>query len=274
MCLIVGKPKGTPFPSKRKMKLWCHRYPHGVGVAFVESDHVRVIKGAMTWKDLREMLRSVTQVVSPKSTTDIDMVIQFRQAVTGKPCPRFCHPFPVSSKQEDLDALDVSAPAALAHNGTIYEYCNSSYCSTSEKTKEINDAQEFIKDYVVPLGEQIFNPIVQKLIVKTTYSKFAILTPKGITYLGNFIEEDGYWYSNDGYKRTPITSSVQGYAGQAFNGYSGWEAEDATEVGIVCDNCHEVKSPVYELAGDGCLLCHGCFVHFMGRKPTQEERVL
>jgi len=206
MCLIIAKSKGLPFPPKSDMKRWFNKYPDGVGIAFQEGDRVRVIKGAMSRRSMHKLVSTANHYIHKqgKQMEDVDLIIQFRAAVTGKVCKEFCHPFPISPNQADLDSLNVVTNAALAHNGVISMYSNY-YSVASVYTYydmgDVNDAQEFIKDYICHLDQStLTDPTIMDMISTLTYSKFALLDASGIHYMGKFIEDGGYYYSNDGYK--------------------------------------------------------------------------
>ena len=260
MCLIVAKPRGVPIPSKKNLKKWFNTYPDGFGVAFQYDGRVRILKGAMSIKQMHKILQQVGELCVDNGA-GVDMVMQYRQAFTGSVCPEYCHPFPVTSSQTALDSLDVVSDCALAHNGVIWEY-NSRY---TKKQTDINDAQEFIKDYLVPMGSSIWNKGVQDLIESYTDSKFALLTAKGITYIGDFIEENGYFYSNGGYKGNK-------YIAGDYGSYKDYLYEPYESGGILCTLCGEYSSFMYQIEDDDSLVCSICFAQLIGRAPREDER--
>ena len=281
MCLIVAKPKGQELPKGKDLRRWFDSYPDGFGVAFQYRGRVRILKGAMHVKEMFALLDGMRRLLGSVSPVDIDIVMQYREAVTGSVCPKYCHPFPVSPKQEDLDGLDVVTDCALAHNGVIAEYnClyNLRLDWEASQIADINDAQEFIKEYLVPMGISLANKVVQKLIAHYTRSKFALLTPKEIIYIGDFIEDKGRLFSNMGYlpvkKSLPTCRSVTPYSELPYEKefYGG---------GIVCEKCYQPALAVYEEPFDrlveegyslGRLLCVLCFESVMGREPADDER--
>lgn len=271
MCLIIAKPKGLPMPGRKAMKRWFYKYPDGFGLAFQDKGQVRVLKGAM---DIHKMFKVVDIMKGylrqdDKTVEDVDVVIQFRYAITGSPCPEFCHPFPIAKEREALDSLNVLADKALAHNGTIWEYNQTGYTASWE---DVNDAQEFIRDYLVDMGDSIWNVGVQALIEQHTYSKFAILSRKGIAYIGKFIESGGYWYSNDGYlKAKPQPIAKQTTALQVSSHKKAWE--DGW-TGVLCDFCSQEHVLSYQVPDDESCVCWDCFISLVGRFPTMDERAV
>ena len=262
MCLIVCKPKGIPLPGRKKLKQWFASYPDGVGIAFQYRDKVRILKGAMTDKEMFALIARMEKLLCPKKPKDIDIVIQFRQAVTGSVCPKYCHPFPVTSSQEELDSLDVLADCALAHNGIIHEYSTRRNGCTLKAANDVNDAQEFIKDYLAGMGGSLWNPFVQRLIQSYTASKFALLTSTGIVYIGEFIADQGILYSNEGYIGAkliatalyPLTPALH------FNYDEGFG---------VCQACQTYSKALFTPAWDETPLCADCFRQYAQCEPTK-----
>lgn len=223
---------------------------------------------------------------------DIDIIIQFRRAVTGSITPKYCHPFPITSEQEELDSLDVITNCALAHNGVIFEYASyggqwdSASCPAGKN--DINDAQEFIKDYLVGMGESIWNPCVQALIEAHTDSKFALLSSRGIAYIGGFIKEKGCFYSNGDYKigkKIPTwayrnaeedkwdSAGFQEAQRKAFPP-SGTPYTSYTGKGTLCDFCQIYSVPVYHIESADSVVCGQCYEQLMGEQPRAEERLV
>ena len=289
MCLVIGKPKGQKIPKGRKLKFYFQLNPDGFGMSFQHEGAVRTLKGAMTNSEMFELINKARVLSHPVSLRDIDIVFQWRRAVTGSACKRFCHPFPVTPRQDELDSLDVTSDLALAHNGTIQDYTPFSYgqpIRTPCKEGDINDAQEFIKDCIVGLGASLFNTQVQHLIEAYTESKFALLTTKGITYIGQFEQEHGLWYSNMYHKPTgniqvgnkswltyKPSTNYNKYFEDSFVDEE--EIKEISEGGIKCDFCQAYVDRLYELPNDDqSLLCSGCFELTQGYKPMVENQVI
>ncbi len=279
MCLIIAKPKGMPLPSRKRLKRWFDTYQDGFGISFQYEGRVRILKGAMTKQEMFELIAKMKRVITENGSgvEDVDIVIQYRQAMTGSVVPEYCHPFPISSSQEELDSTDVMTDCALAHNGVIFEY-NTLWRNGG---KDINDAQEFIKDYLVDFGDALYQPAVQKLIEAHTMSKFALLNSKEIHYIGGFIKDGGYLYSNGGYQTSAFNFS-QGSSPPPYGGmedYYSWGGVDLEpwdkhkdEGGIVCDGCGDYFDVVYNLPSYGGLGCISCYEYLEGAKPAYSER--
>ena len=284
MCLIVVKPKGKEMPSNKDMKRWFNTFPDGVGISYQHRGKVRTIKGAMSIRQMRKLSYKLQASLTDCTIKDIDVVIQFRLAVTGSVCPEYTHPFPVLPDQASLNSLDVYSDMSLAHNGIIAEYnpfysYGYRYGTANSQTFDINDAQEFIKDYVYPLGRDIFKPVIRNLIQNYTESKFAVLTPNKFLFIGDFIKDGGYYYSNPQYKplpkalthHTPAARSNRPANSKELKSWRDFVTPTTNIKGEVnCDFCGQPHPIVYELA-DGSVVCAGCYTAVQGREPTEEE---
>lgn len=271
MCLIIGKPEGAKLPKGKDLRTFFHNHPDGFGVSFQYEDTVRTIKGAMAASDMFALLDKVRKAIFPKRIEDIDLVMQWRRAVTGSICEKYCHPFPVTSIQQELDSLDVTSKLALAHNGVIWDYSvKSKKFSSHSPIADINDAQEFIKDYIVHLGRSLFNRTVQHLIESYTDSKFAILSTRKIYYIGDFEEENGCFYSN--MFHTYGNGAYGGGWGDDENPYGDKDLTGQMDgvgigIGMHCELCTEYASRIYYY--EDLWICPTCLYALTGKMPSQ-----
>jgi len=285
MCLVIGKPKGLPLLGKKKMRTWFGRFPDGFGLAFQDGNKVRVLKGAMNEKQMFQVIDLMEKYLhkQDKTVEDVDIIFQFRAAMTGSVCPEFCHPFPITDDRKALNGLNVITDVALAHNGVIWKYNDLQFewnYYSGGKLGDVNDAQEFIVDYLVGMGDSLWESSVQKLIGDYTDSKFALLSNRGIDYIGEFVEDGGYFYSNLGYLTTKKIQLAQYKASSNYFGgwgdeaQAGWKGKDGEDGGIVCDFCGQVVSKVYFMPDDESQVCSMCFELSARRKPTEDERAI
>ena len=150
-------------------------------------------------------LRSLTKTVMQYGA-DRAYVLHFRwstQAGIRRDCT---HPFPLSKKMSDLRKLKTTCDIGIAHNGII------PLTSSYSKTINYSDTMEFITEYlslIVKNRDYHKDPDTVKLIEKLSDSKLAILDGDGHCELtgGDWIEDNGVFYSNDGYKQPRIFSS-------------------------------------------------------------------
>ena len=191
MCIIVVKPSGKRLPSKQILSKCFSSNPHGAGFMYnnpqneYNSDTITIAKGFMDFESFYYAITSITA----DNFYNSDLVIHFRYATQGSINSKNCHPFPVSKKIKDLQAISCITTTGIAHNGVI------SFCSIPNK-HDLSDTQIFIKDILsqVPQDQLKDNYPYEK-----TYSKFTILDKDGFSLIGDFIEDDGIFYSNTSY---------------------------------------------------------------------------
>ena len=270
MCLIVAKPAGINMPSKRRLKFWFRGHPDGFGFAYLNAGVVHIVKGAMTKREMFQLLGKAQEKLGEVRLANVDVLLHFRQATKGSICPSNCHPFPLTKDEKDLSALEIEASCAVTHNGIIFDYSYWGGVSYSEPAffyqkgqgESKTDTQQFIEDYLVDLKSALWNLAVQKLLVSATFSKFALLSKKGITYIGEFIEDGGCYYSNLGYKKpAKLGSKPMSYI-------------DRCELGVLdehrgstCEFCEQSVYVRYPL--NSSLVCFACFERLEGISPIQ-----
>jgi len=199
MCLIIVKPEGKAMPPDNYILNAYNNNPDGFGIAWREQgmSKVAIQKGIMSIAGVYDLLDSIKNPVSKT------IVMHFRLATEGKVSPENCHPFPISNKVSELQALEIESKYAIAHNGIILAF-NSKRWGTQAYggnwNKDLSDTQEFIIDYLAGMGKALFNPKVMELIHDYTESKFVILSQSHTQFIGDFEEEDGLYYSNTSYK--------------------------------------------------------------------------
>lgn len=189
MCVIMVKPKGKEMVSKEIRRQMWDRNKDGAGFMYLNKDKKVIIsKGFMTFDDFEKGLSSVKDV---KNIKDTPMVLHFRITTHGGTSPENTHPFPISSVESHLQALDVSCNLAMAHNGVI---------NSVETSATLSDTMMFIKTIVSPLSklDKEFLTSYEKFIkYGIGASKLAFLDNTGkITTIGDFKDVDGYLYSN------------------------------------------------------------------------------
>uniref|UniRef100_A0A6M3LLE3 Putative glutamine amidotransferase n=1 Tax=viral metagenome TaxID=1070528 RepID=A0A6M3LLE3_9ZZZZ len=298
MCLIVTKPIGVQMPNNKDLTRYFDSHPDGFGLAFQDKGRVHILKGAMDTKEMKNLVSRMKKILGKVNPTDIDIIFHFRQATGGYIMPENCHPFPITRNLDALSSLNVVADSALVHNGIIEQHTNYYSKDTTYyyKEQEKTDTQEFIEEVLADMGKALWNPAVQKLISNYTYSKFAILTAKGITYLGDFIADNGYYYSNSSYKVSPkpyLDPDVPPYLSyRTYNPKTKtWDNHycnktnsraDITSNSIIddddfdsadlfnlkeCHNCFDISDTLYSLPWDkDSYVCETCFSLVTGQE--------
>ncbi len=187
MCIIIYAPKNKIVPMEHLRNSFDSN-SHGAGVMYPEGSAVRIRKGFMTWEHFKEVLKEIP--------TDVSRVFHFRIATAGKVSKEVCHPYPVVKTYKEMYTTDTRCKIAAAHNGII------SWCTPPKGVAEsFSDSMAFITNYVYPHQDLLFSSeSFRDLILHSTSSKFAFMSNTNTALVGNFIEEDGIYYSNTGYK--------------------------------------------------------------------------
>jgi len=135
MCIIVIKPKNHQLPSKKILSQCFYSNPHGAGFMYNNSQnsnnstdhnshHVTIAKGFMDFESFYSAITSITA----DNLYNSNLVIHFRWATQGSINSKNCHPFPISKKIKDLQALNFTTNTGITHNGVI------SFCSIPNKS--------------------------------------------------------------------------------------------------------------------------------------------
>lgn len=192
MCIIVAVPANVALPPMETLHECFRRNPDGAGFMWSDGKKVHIRKGFMEWKDFEEAFEKEL----PHIYTDSAVVFHFRITTSGRTQPKCCHPFPVSSEVEDLQATEISCRFGVAHNGVIQGM------STRDGW---SDTMDFVAGVVAPLARMhpsfMYSEDAKVLLKNACKSKLAIINHAGeMMLVGDFVTEDGVHYSNSTYK--------------------------------------------------------------------------
>lgn len=195
MCIIVYKPTTAKMPNKKTLiKCW-NNNKDGAGYMFPSKGSVIIKKGFMKFNDFYNNLKSDLKRYGEFTP----FVLHFRIQTQGGVNPQYTHPFPLSSDMDNLKKLRVKTDIGIAHNGII-DLTSSRY----NYTVTYSDTMKFITDYLsLIIHDKYYYKDKDKLtlIERLIESKMAIMDGDGHTELiGEFIEDNGVYYSNDYYK--------------------------------------------------------------------------
>lgn len=199
MCIIAIKPKNIRMPKKKVLLECWNNNPDGAGYMYPSNGGVMIKKGFMSFNEFYSNLMYDYARYGQKTP----FVMHFRISTQGGVNKQCCHPFPLSSKMEDLKCTRSKAKIGIAHNGIID--LTTSYYAT-KNTITYSDTMKFITDYlslIVKDKTSLENPDTRLLIERLIESKMTIMDDDGeITLIGEgFIEDNGMVYSNDSYKK-------------------------------------------------------------------------
>jgi glutamine amidotransferase len=236
MCLqVVSSPNSTP--RKKDLDNASCNNPHGFGYAVIAGNKIITGKGMSAKKVIKEFLE-----VRKKYPNSYAMY-HARFATHGVKNEENCHPFKVGGS--DL--------TYLAHNGILDVHI--------EPTDKRSDTRIFAEDILPSMGgiTALDNPNLYGMIEKWSVgSKIAVFTlDPNAEYDCYIINEDlghwdneGNWWSNDGYKPSVYSKYFN------FHG-DGSDIGNTAEDDYICYGCGE---PVMD---DGnpyhCQVCSTCF---------------
>lgn len=191
MCVIAVYPKGLPF-NNGELKQCFQNNPDGAGVMWQEKGKVHIKKGFMKQKSLLKFLKTLP--------TNVDRVIHFRIATSGKVSGACCHPFPVTGDFKQMMKTESVAPIAYAHNGILTDY------TPKEGMKSpFSDTMIFGKEvlnHLLDTGIDLFDPVIDVMLEATIDGdRMVIMDDHEIITLGKFVtsETSGAQYSNTSY---------------------------------------------------------------------------
>lgn len=218
MCIIALVPAGVNIPSNETLRECFRRNPDGAGFMWSDGKTVHIKKGFMKWEDFIGALND--ELDAGHIYTDSTVVFHFRITTSGKTQPKCCHPFPISSEKADLQSTEIDSRFGIAHNGVIHGM------STADGW---SDTMDFVAGVVAPLAKMhpsfMYSDDAKELLANACKSKLAIINHAGEYMLvGNFIEDDGVFYSNSSY--IPFVSSYSSYRSiwdkwdEAYGSYS------------------------------------------------------
>lgn len=199
MCLISVLPKGTSKSGDYVENfiisgMRSNREGSGFMYAKNGDDKVFIDKG---YFDIDKLLQAIRAL---NLTEEDELVVHHRIGTSGKVSRENCHPFVITNEHQNIIMTKgYTFDTALVHNGifrNIDEYMrlNPDFSDTYAFTRYIanpaynlmtNQPEEFQKQFSVMLG----------------WSKICLMHPvEGIQMIGDFIQDNGYFHSNQGYK--------------------------------------------------------------------------
>lgn len=214
MCIIAIKPKNKEIQKKEILKNCFTRNSDGAGYMFVKDNEVVIKKGFMTFD---EFYTSVMKDYTDNHLKNSNLVMHFRIGTSGESKLGCTHPFPLTDNYTDLEKLRTKANIGVCHNGIV--------SGMNSRLNKYSDTEIYIKNVLAPIVKLKINAYlfkdIQNLILLTTNSKWCILDKfDNMVTIGEFVENDGYYYSNDTYK--PYIPPKYDYSDYYSSGYYDW----------------------------------------------------
>lgn len=196
MCIAIVKPEGTVISDETLIECYTNN-PDGAGIAYARDNHIVIVKGIFSTKELIKQVRKAEQVAEGA------MLIHCRIGTSGPNNKVNCHPHIVNDQ------------CVLIHNGILD--------IDVPKNSKVSDTILYIQEFLKELPKDFMhNKAMTKLIEDHigSHNKFCLLDNKGNYTIINEKAgewEDGIWYSNWSYI---------GYRGYTFKDYEQYEELD------------------------------------------------
>lgn len=194
MCIIAIKPAHHKMIDETTLETMFNTNPDGAGYMYAYNNRVHIKKGFMT---LKELLNSLDNLKKKINIEEIPLILHFRISTSGKTDGATCHPFPVTSDLNALRKTHVITNLGMAHNGII--------CDFEEKKSIYSDTQLFVNkcvSYLYDMNPKFLHDDRTKKLLEPIIngSRLAFLDSHGNIYrFGDWCENDGIYYSNEGY---------------------------------------------------------------------------
>lgn len=216
MCIIAYKPLNVAFPEEYILQTCFDNNDDGAGFMYAFNGEVHIHKGYETFEKFMAALNKARAITGDK----VPYVMHFRIATQGYE-RTMTHPFPLSSKMDNLKRLHYKCSIGVAHNGILD--------ITSDGAKTYSDTMKFITDYlsnIIQSYDWYKNKRTKKLIeYLIDGSRLAILDAHNhCELMGKGWEKDnGIYYSNHSwaYKKYTYAGSSAGFSGRAW-----WDYDD------------------------------------------------
>jgi predicted glutamine amidotransferase len=187
MCIIAVKKGGQKMFPEETLRMMFANNPDGAGIMWYDRSRRKVgyRKGFMKVENLIEFING-------RDWTNEPVVLHFRIGTSGHKTKLCTHPYPVYDRNHVSGFTDL----AVCHNGVLSNYFPG-YNSA------INDSLNFTQKVLSKLDPSFIHDSDKLMLIEELIgtSKLAFIDNTGdITLLGNFIEDDGYIYSNQSYK--------------------------------------------------------------------------
>ena len=190
MCIIIACPSGVDIPDDETLAGLWDMNPDGAGFMYSEGGRVEIRKGYMS---LGALLSALSEFESRHDANGLDVCIHMRIATSGLVDKANCHPFPVDAP-EKWRKRRVTCDCAVMHNGVFGLF---------DGTDDKSDTVQYVENILAPMysiggrpgGE--FDKVVDSTRGRC---RLAIMDGNGLHLYGKWHEDNGVYYSNDGYR--------------------------------------------------------------------------
>ena len=174
MCVIAVKKSGVDLPNDDLINSMWNTNSHGAGFMYTYGGKVFIEKGFMNLDDLR---RAINELKTKVDTKETPIIFHFRITTHGGTSPQNTHPFPISSDDKHLRALDLSCSLGVVHNGIIDSV-------DVPKGSTMSDTMHYVQDVLSPLS------MLNKAFYKNNFGKTLMENQIGWSKLA-FLDKSG-----------------------------------------------------------------------------------
>lgn len=196
MCLAILKKENEKIPFNNIIEAWSFN-SNGAGLCYRENNQVRIIKGFF---NLDNFINHLEENLSFYES--IEFVIHLRYSTSGKITKELCHPYALSTKNDEIFSTNILTDNAVIHNGVMFQpKLNTGYNDTSIFTKlhamkNLNDDQIYKiigNDRLLIFGknENIFYGQWHDIGDGCLYSNLSYF---GLGYVDHGIFDDKFWF--------------------------------------------------------------------------------
>lgn len=198
MCIIAIKPSKKKMFDEATIRQMFRRNPDGAGIMFPrDNGKVYIRKGFMNVESLLEYINKYDWANTP-------VILHFRIGTAGSNNELNCHPYPIRHKNFTRGYCDL----AMAHNGVMHGY------NPTVADGDINDSQKFVNTVLnkLPIGFHNNKAIMRLIEDAVSPSRLAFMDGNGrIKIVGNWVEDNGYLFSNESYKIPKVKPVTYSY---------------------------------------------------------------
>lgn len=201
MCTWLYKPKNVEMVDDEEILSMYTKNPDGIGIAYTFNGTVKYAKGFMTFKEFKKYYDLLKYKIDLKKEA---VLLHCRITTTKSKTPQQCHPFIITTNDDELNALKGSCDLIFAHNGSMKNF----YSFDTKKS----DTQNFsirILAKMQELDENFYkNSFFQKWIEELTqdagdkYNRLVFMNKDGDAFfIGDVVKKDnGLVYANENHK--------------------------------------------------------------------------
>jgi hypothetical protein len=211
MCIAVYVPAGVKPPTKAIFKNCFDTNDDGAGFGWYMPDKEKwqVSKGHMKFSHFWKAFRAQGFDKKPNS---VPIVAHFRIGTSGKrEHPDCTHPFPICNDYEQMFWHDYETENIAIHNGVL-----------GLGDGDASDTMVYIKKYVNPMLPYLKSSRMGEImgeLIQDRSSRWLITKKDDILMYGDWTEDEGVFYSNDGYEPiTVYTAPAGGYRRPPWTG--------------------------------------------------------